>query len=249
LNGFVAAGNAFNALISALQSTDRFHVVSSPSITTTNNKKATIASGEEIAVPGTIEGGFTGASASTDGLVTQTSIQYKTVALQLQVMPTINSDHEVTLEIVQKIDQQAGSDVIDNNTIPRIATRVLQTTVSVQNNATVVLGGLIKESVDHSLSGIPGLMKLPLLGPLFRKTTVDKQRTELVILLRPEVTVGPIEDTRIREKEMEYLNLEPDLESTLYPPNKRQKVTPEIFSRHTGVNLRDSDALDMTPLK
>ena len=189
-------------------------------------------------MPVNISGGFTGNNTASGGLVTQSSISYKTVALQLEVLPLINSEKEVTLDIVQKVDQQAGSDTIDNNAIPRIATRVLKTTVSVPNHGTLVLGGLIKESNDRNLSGVPYLMKLPVVGGLFRKTTVTKARTELVILIRPEVIVGPVGGARIREKEMEYLNLEPDLESTVYPPNLRKKVIPEAFVRHSAVDLR-----------
>ncbi len=226
-SGFIAAGSAFNAIVDALESTDRFKVVSRPSIFTSNNKKAIISSGEEIAVPVNITGGFNGSTGTTNGLVTQSSISYKTVALQLEVLPLINSDREVTLDIVQKIDQQSGSDTIDNNSIPRIATRALSTTVSVPNEGTLVLGGLIKQTEDRGTAGIPILGRLPLVGALFRKTTKDKTRTELVVLIRPVVTIGPNEDVRGRERAMEALNIEPDVEATIYPTNLRKKVRVE----------------------
>ncbi len=240
-SGFIAAGSSLYAMIDALETSDRFKVVSRPSIFTTNNKKAIIASGEEIAVPVNITGGFTGGNQNTNGLVTQSSIQYKTVALQLEVLPLINSEREVTLDIVQKVDQQAGSDVIDNNSIPRIATRVLQTTVSVPNEATLVLGGLIKQSTNKTTSGIPWLSKLPLLGPLFRRTVDDKTRTELVVLIRPVVTFGPNEEIKTRERSMEYLNIEPDVEATVYPPNLRKKVLPGNLTRRSPLMLREEE--------
>jgi general secretion pathway protein D len=240
-SGFVAAGNAFAALVDALESSNRFKVVSRPSIFTTNNKKAIIASGEEIAVPVNITGGFSGSNVNTGGLVTQSSIQYKTVALQLEVLPLINSEKEVTLDIVQKVDQQSGSDIIDNNSIPRIATRVLQTTVTVPNEGTLVLGGLIKQSDNKTLSGIPYLSKIPVVGALFRRTTTDKVRTELIVLIRPVVTMSPPEDTRLRERSMETLNIETDLESSIYPSNVRRKTTPEDLTRRAPLRLREED--------
>jgi general secretion pathway protein D len=237
LSGFIAVGSAFNAIVDALESTDRFKVISRPSIFTSNNKKAIIASGEQIAVPVSTTGGFSGNVGTTgNGLVTQSNIQYKDVQLKLEVLPLINSEREVTLEIVQTIDQQSGADIIDNNSIPRIATRSLSTTVSVPNEGTLVLGGLIKQTDSRSTSGIPILSKLPWVGALFRTTTKEKMRTELVILIRPVVTIGPSEDIRGKERAMEALRIDPDVEQTIYPTNLHKK------SRYDEIGDRLGDA-------
>ena len=244
-SGFIAAGNAFNAIVDALESSDKFKVVSRPSIFTSNNKKAVIASGEEIAVPVSTTGGFGGSNLANGGLVTQSNIQFKNVQLKLEVRPLINSDREVTLDIVQTIDQQSGSTVIDGNSIPRISTRSIQTTVTVPNGGTLVLGGLIKQSDDKSKTGIPVLSRLPLIGPLFGKTTRDRIRTELVILLRPVVTLGPDEDMRQREHAMEALHMEPDVEASIYPTNARLKTrfdaVPEV--RVAQPVLRETESI------
>lgn len=221
-NGYFTAGNAFDVLITALENTNKFRVVSRPILHTSNNKKAIIASGEEIAIPTTIQSGFTGGGGGND-LVTNSSIQFKTVALTLEVLPLINSDREVSMDIVQKIDEQAGTTTIDNNQIPRIATRVLQTNVTVPSEATLILGGLIKQRNDKTYSGIPVLSRIPLLGPLFRTTTYAKSREELVILIRPSVTFSPKEAVRVTETEQEALRLEPDLEQTIFDPNHRER--------------------------
>jgi type II secretory pathway component GspD/PulD (secretin) len=76
------------------------------------------------------------------------------------------------------------------------------------------------------------------LGPLFRSTTKDKQRTELVILIRPEVTMTPCEGVDARERQMEYLNVDPDLETTLMPPNTRKRSTPDELLRRSQLQLR-----------
>ncbi len=222
LSGFVTAGNSFNAIVTALESTNKFRVVSRPVLFTSNNKKATIASGEEIAIPQTIQSGFVGGT-TANNLTTNSSIQFKTVALTLEVLPLINADGEVAMDIVQKIDEQAGTTKIDNNDIPRIATRVLKTNVSVPNLATLVLGGLIKQRNNKTYSGIPLISRIPLLGPLFRSTSYDKSREELVILIRPVVTTTPPESVRAGERESEYLRLEPDLEHTLFNGQLKQR--------------------------
>jgi general secretion pathway protein D len=229
LSGFFTAGNAFDAIVTALETTNKFRVVSRPVLFTSNNKKAVIASGEEIAIPTTIQSGFSGGV--NNNLVTNSSIQYKTVALTLEVLPLINADREVSMDIVQKIDEQSGTDIIDNNEIPRIATRVLQTNVSVPNGATLVLGGLIKNTYRKNTSGIPWISKVPLIGPLFRSTNSGKTREELVILIRPEVTVSPHESVIVSEREGEFTELEPDLEQTLIEPRMRMRAAPEELLR------------------
>ena len=232
LSGFFTAGDSFNAIVTALENSNKFKVTSRPSIFASNNKKAVISSGEEIAIPTTIQSGFSGGAVNVgSNLVTNSSIQFKTVALQLEILPLINSEREVTLDIVQKIDEQNGSTRIDNNDIPRIATRVLKTTVSVPNLATLVLGGLIKQTYRKDHAGVPYLSKIPLIGGLFRNTSSEKSREELIILIRPEVTMGPDEAIRAGEHDMESTRIEPDLESTLIPAGLRQRVAPEEMLR------------------
>ena len=228
LSGFFTAGNAFDAIVTALESTNRFKVTSRPSVFASNNKRAIISSGQEIAIPTNIQSGFSGGGGGIgNNLVTNSSIQFKTVALTLEILPLINSNKEVTLEIVQKIQEQVSVDRIDNNNIPRIATRDLKTTVSIPNGATLVLGGLIRQSVTKNKSGIPYLSRIPIIGPLFGTTQDTKVRDELIILIRPEVTVFPPELVQVRERVMETYNMDHDLESTLIPEGLRQRVPPE----------------------
>jgi len=81
-------------------------------------------------------------------------VQFKRVALQLEMVPLINSEREVSLDILQKIDEVSGSTRIDNNDIPNISTRYVKTSVTVPNESTLVLGGLIKQSTNRVKSGI-----------------------------------------------------------------------------------------------
>ncbi len=244
-SGFVTAGNAFNALVNALESTSRFHVVSRPSIFTSNNKKAVISSGEEIAIPTNINSGFSGSSTINGGLVSQSSVEYRDVALSLEVLPLINSDREVYLDIVQKDQELTGQSTnVGGNSIPTLSSQVLKTSVTVPNYGTLVLGGLIKVNKTHSTSGLPILSRIPLLGALFRSTSDTKTRTELVILIRPEVSWSPREDLKSSERDTDFLKLEPDLESTLYPENLRKKdpqpaARPAL--RKPAVDLRQQD--------
>lgn len=239
LGGFFTAGNALDVIVQALNTTGRFKVTSNPSVFTKNNKKAVISSGTEIAVPTNITSSAVGVNAN-NGLSTNSSVQFKTVATQLEVLPLINSENECQLEIVQKIDELSGeSDTISGNAIPRIATRVLKTNVNVPNGATIVLGGLRIERNTKSNSGVPYLSKIPGLGALFRNTRNTKSRDELVILLRPVVSQDARNAIDQRERELEGFNLEPDLESTLAPKGIRERVPAEEPFRKGGTTLRE----------
>ena len=245
VSGFVTAGNDLAAAVRALESSARFRVVTRPSIFTTNNKRAIITSGEEVPVPTNSQASFNNTTGANNNLVSNTQIQFKPIELRLEVLPLINSDKDVSLEIVQNISERAGSTRIDNNDIPNISRRAIKTYVTVPNNGTLILGGLIKETNDNNKSGTLGLSRIPLIGPLFGRTTKDKTRNELIIIMRPIVTVSPYQSMALREKTFEAFNIPPDLEAAILPQNIRERVKPEKKSplRGSAPRLRDEGGL------
>jgi general secretion pathway protein D len=212
-NVYLAAGDTLRAIVHLLDSTGRFRTISRPTVFTSNNKKAIIASGTEIPVPVNTISSAVGTSAIVNtGLAQQTNIQFKKVALQLEVVPLINSEKEVSLDILQKLDSLAGTTRVDNNDIPNIATRYIRTNVSAPNCSTIILGGLILDDKRRQTEGIPILDRLPVVGALFRNTKVDKQRQELVILMRPEVTLTKLDLYRLRQKNEERMHFGPEID-------------------------------------
>jgi type II secretory pathway component GspD/PulD (secretin) len=213
-NVYVAAGNYLSAIVHAMESTGRFRVISRPMVFTSNNKKAIIANGQEIPVPvNTLSNVNNGAVVNNVASV-QSSIEFKKVALQLEVVPLINSEKEVSLDILQKIDSVVpGSNVnIGGNQVPTIATRYIRTNVSAPNCSTIVLGGLITDTKNISKNGIPYLSRLPVVGPLFRSTTKMRDRTELIILMRPEVSLTKLDLYRLRQRNEDRSHFGPELE-------------------------------------
>jgi general secretion pathway protein D len=213
-----SARDGLGAIVKALDATGRFRVINRPVVFTTNNKKAIIASGQEIPVPvstlSTIAN-TTNNPGSTpfNNFGTQSSIQYKKVALQLEVVPLINSEKEVTLDILQKLDSIADTTNIDGNQIPNIATRYIKTTVSAPNCSTIVLGGLITDNKRRAKSGIPLLGRIPLIGALFRQTTNNDTRSELIVLMRPEVALTKLDLYRLRQKHESNTHFGPELDT------------------------------------
>jgi type II secretory pathway component GspD/PulD (secretin) len=228
-NIYVAAGNAFASIVHLLESTGRFKVISRPTVFTSNNKKAIIASGTEIPVPVNTLSNVNSGGVVNNVASVQSSIEYKKVALQLEVVPLINSEKEVSLDILQKLDSLAGTTNISGNNIPNIATRYIRTNVSAANGSTIVLGGLIEDNKTKNYTGIPYLSRIPYVGALFRSTTSNKMRTELVILMRPEVTLTKLDLYRLRQKSEDRMHFGPELDQDDCPdcpkPEKGKQLT------------------------
>jgi type II secretory pathway component GspD/PulD (secretin) len=192
-----AIGSTLNAYVRALETTDRFKIISHPSVFTTNNKLATIATGSKVPVPQSTVSGF---SSGTD-LTTQSTVVYEDVLLQLDIIPLINANHEVTLQIRQQ-DSSLGKNVnISGNEIPIINTQEINTEITVPNKSTVVIGGLITDTTTRDTGGVPFLSDIPLLGYLFKDTTKSKERDELIIMIQPSVVETDDDLAEVNEEE------------------------------------------------
>lgn len=199
-------GSNFNVYLNALQSTGNFTVLSRPSIYTANNKMGMISSGQQIAVP---TGTYNNTGINSGGL--QTNIEYKDVVLKLEVIPLINSEHEITLQISLVSDEVGEPQTVGELTVPTIITREMTTTVTVPNNETVVLGGLIITRERNGKSGIPILSKIPGLGALFSTTTKDKEKSELLIFMQPSIVRNSANLDAVQADMGRRYKLEPDM--------------------------------------
>jgi type II secretion system protein D len=216
-NVYIAAGNYIATIVHVLESTGKFKVISRPMVFTSNNKKAIIASGQEVPIPvnsltNVVNSGVTQSVNNTAAVAS--SIEYKKVALQLEVVPLINSEKEVSLDILQKIDSVVanGNVNIGGNSVPTIATRYIRTNVSAANGSTIVLGGLIQDNKQKSFNGIPILDKIPYLGAAFRSTTYTRLRQELIIMMCPEVSLTKLDLYRLRERNEDKTHFGPELD-------------------------------------
>lgn len=171
-----------------LESTGKFRVLSRPVVYTSNNKKATIFSGQSVPIPGqtTYAPNFGGGS---NAFPSQTSsIQYQPVVLKLEVIPLVNSDKEVNLVIAQRNDKIGTTNNVGGIQVPTIDTQELTTTVRVPNGSTIVLGGLITEEKAGDETGVPYISRIPVIGPLLGGHDAKiRKRKELVVMIQPVV--------------------------------------------------------------
>jgi len=177
-------GNTLHAYLTAKQEDSNFKVLSRPTIFTANNQKGSIISGTRIAVP-------TNSYSYANSSGPSTNFEYQDVALKLEVIPLVNSNSEITLKIYLTSDDVGENRAVGTGEnayeIPDILNRELITTVTVPNNETVVLGGLITESSKDGTSGIPILSRIPGIGPLFGTKSKDTSESELIIFIQPSI--------------------------------------------------------------
>jgi general secretion pathway protein D len=178
LGGFGNIGSAQIALlVSALQGDSSSNILSTPSLMTLDNEEAEIVVGQNVPF-------LVGRSIEESGQAFDT-IERQDVGIKLRITPQINEGSAVRLEIEQEVSQIAegatnAADIITNK-------RSLKTTVMVDDNQLIVLGGLIDDQLVETRDKVPGLGDIPFLGALFRYDTARTEKRNLMVFLRPVI--------------------------------------------------------------
>ena len=188
-------GGDLQYFLRALESEGRLEVLSRPQILASDNQLATINIGQRVP--------FITSSRITEQGTTFNTIEYQPVGIILNVTPRINPDGFVKLQVNPEISALSSSSIQISETVSAsiINNRSAETTVTVQDGHTIIIGGLITTRNDDRERKIPLLGDIPILGHLFKTTTKTKERTELLIILTPEVlrTVPHADQTTVRE--------------------------------------------------
>lgn len=173
--GFALAKLSDNILLdlelSALESEGRAELISSPRLITTNQHPAVINSGQEIPYQESTSSGAT-------------AVSFKKAVLSLKVIPQITPDNQILMEL--KINQDTASTQLFNG-VPAILTKEIKTNVLVNNGQTIVLGGIYQQDKNKTMTRIPFLGQLPVIGGLFRNTQVTLKNDELLIFITPKI--------------------------------------------------------------
>ncbi len=181
LSGVIGTGDAVRAFINTVASDSRVKVLSHPSVLATDNRPARIQVGSEEPVP-------TGTITQTVGTIAEsTSIQYRNTGRIVTIIPQVNSQGLVNLQILAEVSQRGLNVAVGPNTFPSFDIRQAETTAVVQDGESLVIGGIISERKSQDRTGVPFLMNLPVLGRFFGTTTDEADRTELIMLITPHV--------------------------------------------------------------
>jgi len=181
-----AYGTSFAFIVKALAANSDVNLLSTPSITTMDNEEAKIVVGKNV--PFRTGSTVTGSQGTTNPF---TTIQREDVGLTLEVTPHINSDSLVRLLIHQEVSEVDASSltVIGSEAAADLITniRTIDTTILVENEEVIILGGLIRDKETQGESRVPLLGSIPVLGALFRSRTKSIEKQNLLVFLRPTV--------------------------------------------------------------
>ena len=194
LNYLFFDNNDFRLAVRALQATGRFDVLSRPYILTNDNQEANITVGQEVPFPVNTR--------TLDDGDTTSDVEYRDVGIILTVTPQINSEGLVVLNLAQELSALTDLTIPISDDFDAVVvnTRSLETQVAVADGQTVVIGGLIQDTLQETVSKVPLVGDLPIIGNLFRRTESTKAKTELLVFLTPEVVEDAAELGAVSER-------------------------------------------------
>jgi general secretion pathway protein D len=199
-NFFTFATDSFMTALNALAAENKANVLSSPSIMTSENKKAVINVSDSIPIVTSQQlpiGGAVPTGGTTTAVVGTQSIEYRDAGIILTVTPRIGERGTVALDVKQEVNDIGDPEPPTQSR--RIIKREAETSVVLVNNQTLVLGGLIKDRRGTVQRGIPVLHKIPILGFLFGFKSEAITKTELLILITPRVIGTAADAARVTE--------------------------------------------------
>lgn len=177
----------FGAIIQAIESQSNTNVLSTPSVMTLDNSEAFITVGSSVPFK-------TGGNGTDDNPFV---IERQDVGTTLTVIPHVQQDGLVRMEVDQVVESISGNNAFGAVDIVTDK-RQVQTEVLVDNGRTIVLGGLIDDTLIERESRVPILGRIPILGVLFRSTSTERQKTNLLVVLRPTIIEGNGDEVRDR---------------------------------------------------
>jgi general secretion pathway protein D len=230
--------NNLNVTLHALAAEGKLDVLSRPYILASDNQQASITVGQEVP--------FITNTQLTDTGQTINTIQYQDVGIILNVTPHINPEGLVILDVTPEISQLTGTTVPISAGVaaPIIAKRSADSRVAIRNGQTIVIGGMMQDQKTSTISKVPILGDIPFIGEAFRRTQIDKTKTELLIFLTPHVALEPDTLNGMSQSEMRGTKLTP------------QAVEPGMFKEHMDgmqrgatTQIAPADPSTMQPVK
>jgi pilus assembly protein CpaC len=172
------------AVINLLQNKNLLQILAEPNVLAIDGKPASFLAGGEFPFP---------TLGSTGGGASQVSISFRKFGVSIDFVPHITSRGTIRLEVTPEVSSLdfANGLVFQGFNIPALSTRRVQTEVELESGQSFVIGGLLDNRATETLSKVPGLSSIPLFGKLFESRSVRKNKTELLVLVTPEI-VRPI---------------------------------------------------------
>ncbi len=195
-------GSAFNsnkvavsipgASLTALMSDNNTKVIQKPQIRAMDSEKASLKIGDRIPVAtGSYQSGL------SNGVNTQ--FTYIDVGVNVDIVPYVHGNRDVTLKMAFEVSTVTGETTVDGVTEPTIGQRRIEHQVRLADGEVNLIGGILQDSETHSMSGLPWISKIPILGYLFGQENRNKQQTEVIFAVTPHI-VRSLDSTEGEEK-------------------------------------------------
>jgi general secretion pathway protein D len=227
---------SLSAILKAYKLDDDVHIISTPQILTTDNEEAEIHVGKNVP--------YITSQNTTSSNQDYTNYEYKDVGVTLKITPQINQENVVRLQVHVEVIKLPIASVTNT---PTTFKRTAQTTVIIQDNNTLVLGGIIGDDITDSIYKIPLLGDIPVLGWLFKSQNHSVERVNLFIFLTPRIIRNPAEAlivTMEKKDEATYHHeIESDTETFKYKENTREVLK----SRHLPHTFKEEQHNDVAP--
>ncbi len=187
------------AIINAIDADKNSNILTTTSLLAMDNEEASTVIGQEIPIT-------TGESLGSNNTNPFRTTSREEVGIKLSVKPQINEGNSVILEIKQEVSGVAGpltgtTDLITNK-------RTIETTVLVDNNQIIVLGGLVDEDIQEDVQRVPVLGSIPVLGKLFQSSSESKVKKNLMVFLRPKILVDSESVSQISTEKYNFIKAE-----------------------------------------
>jgi len=234
-NGLIAGviRGGWGAVVQAVSTDTNSNILATPHLTTMDNEEAFFIVGQEVPI-------ITGTSTGSNNSNPFQTVDRQEVGIKLKVTPQINEGDAVQMTIEQEVSSVSGATSVDIS----INKREIKTTVIVDDGGTIVLGGLIDEDVQESVSKVPFLGDIPILGHLFKTTTTSKRKRNLMVFLRPTIVrEGSVMNdishrkynyirTQQLKRQAEGISLMPNVEGPTLPPWDDALTLPPSFEEY-----------------
>jgi general secretion pathway protein D len=225
--------NDWGAIVQAVSTDTNSNILATPSITTMDNEEASILVGQEVPI-------ITGSQTGSNNENPFQTVERQEVGIKLKVTPQINDGSAVQLTIEQEVSSVSGATAVDIS----VNKRAIKTTVMADDGGMVVLGGLIDEDVQESVSKVPLLGDIPILGHLFKSTNTTKRKRNLIVFIRPTIIRDGVSMNKLSfnkynfirgeqfKKREDGINLMPMSDTPILPEWNDELVLPPTYEEH-----------------
>ncbi|RJG57098.1 type II secretion system protein GspD [Sphingobium terrigena] len=212
LGGSIGKNGIFGAIINAVKSDTESNLLSTPSVMTLDNQKASILVGQQVPVT-------TGEALSQNFDNQFRTVQRQDVGIKLEVKPQINTGGAIKLFLRQEVSSVAGP-VSNSSSDLIINKREIETTVTVDDGEILALGGLLDDNERKTIERIPLLSDIPGLGELFKSRSRSRTKTNLMVFIRPTILRSKEDAQKLTQQRYGYvrnmqLQRNPDMEPTI----------------------------------